>query len=114
MLADVRIAEAGGIISKMAFEAGADWVSVVSGAAPSSFPVVHEEAQGRGKEMQVELSDGWTWDDARRWADLGIGQVIVKRSRDLEAQGTLTWGEKDFETITKLDEMGFRVTVTAG
>lgn len=32
ILADVRIAEAGGIIAKMAFEAGADWVSVVSGA----------------------------------------------------------------------------------
>src|SRR5580693_2117925 len=32
VLADVRIAEAGGLISKMAFEAGADWVSVVSGA----------------------------------------------------------------------------------
>ncbi|MCB0155295.1 MAG: orotidine 5'-phosphate decarboxylase, partial [Anaerolineae bacterium] len=35
ILADVRIAEAGSIISKMAFEAGADWVSVVSGAAPT-------------------------------------------------------------------------------
>ncbi|MEM7346575.1 MAG: orotidine 5'-phosphate decarboxylase / HUMPS family protein, partial [Chloroflexota bacterium] len=114
VLADVRIAEAGSVISKMAFDAGADWVSVVSGAAPSSFEVVLAEAQSRGKDMQIELSDGWTWDMAQHWADLGVQQVIVKRSRDLEAQGQLTWGEKDFDTIRRLHGMGFKVTVTGG
>ncbi|MEM7333944.1 MAG: 3-keto-L-gulonate-6-phosphate decarboxylase UlaD [Chloroflexota bacterium] len=114
VLADVRIAEAGSIISKMAFDAGADWVSVVSGAAPSSFEVVLAEAQSRKRDMQIELSDGWTWEMAQKWADLGVQQVIVKRSRDLEAQGQLTWGEQDFETIHRLHEMGFKVTVTGG
>ncbi len=114
VLADVRIAEAGSIISKMAFDAGADWVSVVSGAAPSSFEVVLAEAQARGGDMQIELSDGWNWEMAQRWADMGVRQVIFKRSRDLEAQGTLTWGEQDFETISRLDAMGFNVTVTGG
>ena len=114
VLADVRIAEAGSIISKMSFDAGADWVSVVSGAAPSSFEVVLAEAQSRQKDMQIELSDGWTWEMAQRWADLGIQQVIFKRSRDLEAQGQLTWGSQDFETIHRLYEMGFKVTVTGG
>ncbi len=114
VLADVRIAEAGSIISKMCFDANADWVSVVSGAAPSSFEVVLAEAQARGGDMQIELSDGWTWDMAQKWADMGVQQVIFKRSRDLEAQGTLTWGEKDFDTIRRLHEMGFKVTVTGG
>lgn len=114
VLADVRIAEAGSIISKMAFDAGADWVSVVSGAAPSSFEVVLVEAQARKKDMQIELSDGWTWEKAKKWADLGVGQVIFKRSRDLEAQGQLTWGERNFDTIRQLHEMGFKVTVTGG
>ena len=36
LLADVRIAEAGGLISKMAFDSGANWVSVVSGASLST------------------------------------------------------------------------------
>jgi len=114
VLADVRIAEAGSIISKMAFDSGADWVSVVSGAAPSSFEVVLAEAQARQKDMQIELSDGWTWEKAQEWADLGVKQVIFKRSRDLEAQGQLTWGERDFDTIRQLHEMGFNVTVTGG
>ncbi len=114
LLADVRIAEAGSIISKMAYDAGADWVSVVSGAAPSSFEVVLAEAQSRRKDMQIELSDGWTWEMAQRWADMGVQQVIFKRSRDLEAQGKLSWGQQDFEQIQRLSEMGFKVTVTGG
>ena len=114
VLADVRIAEAGSIISKMCFDANADWVSVVSGAAPSSFEVVLAEAQSRNKDMQIELSDGWTWDMAQRWADMGVQQVIFKRSRDLEAQGKLSWGERDFDTIRRLHDMGFKVTVTGG
>jgi 3-dehydro-L-gulonate-6-phosphate decarboxylase len=114
ILADVRIAEAGGIISKMAYDAGADWVSVVSGAAPVTAEVVHDIAKARGKDVQIELSDGWTWDMAKHWADLGIKQVITHRSRDGEVKGDLTWSEEDFDTIRRLDEMGFDVTVTGG
>lgn len=114
ILADVRIAEAGSIISKMAFEAGADWVSVVSGAAPDTAEVVLKEARARGKDVQIELSDGWTWDMARKWANLGIQQVIIHRSRDAEAKGNLSWSQEDFDTIDRLHQMGFKVTVTGG
>lgn len=115
VLADVRIAEAGSIISKMCFDANADWVSVVSGAAPATAEVVYKEAQNRSRDVQIELSDGWTWDMVEHWRDIGISQIITKRSRDAEAQkGNTSWTAKDFETITKLHEMGYRVTVTGG
>lgn len=114
VLADVRIAEAGSIISKMAFDAGADWVSVVSGAAPDTAEVVLKEARSRDKDVQIELSDGWTWDMAKKWADLGIQQVITHRSRDAEAKGSLSWSQEDLDTIGRLHEMGFKVTVTGG
>lgn len=114
ILADVRIAEAGSIISKMAFDAGADWVSVVSGAAPDTAEVVFKEACSREKDVQIELSDGWTWEMAKRWANIGIQQVIVHRSRDAEAKGNLSWSQADFDTIRRLHNMGFKVTVTGG
>jgi 3-dehydro-L-gulonate-6-phosphate decarboxylase len=114
ILADVRIAEAGSIISKMAFEAGADWVSVVSGAAPDTAEVVLKEARSRGKDVQIELSDGWTWDMAKKWANLGIQQVITHRSRDAEAKGNLSWSQADLDIIGRLHDMGFKVTVTGG
>lgn len=116
VLADVRIAEAGSIISKMCYDAGADWVSVVSGAAPVTAEVVLQEANSReaNLDVQIELSDGWTWEMAEHWRDLGIRQVITHRSRDAEAQGNLTWNEADFDTIRRLHETGFKVTVTGG
>lgn len=114
ILADVRIAEAGSVISKMAYDAGADWVSVVSGAAPDTAEAVLKEAQARGKDVQIELSDGWTWKMADKWAGLGIQQVITHRSRDAEIKGKLTWSQEDFDMIFRLDEMGFKVTVTGG
>jgi 3-dehydro-L-gulonate-6-phosphate decarboxylase len=114
ILADVRIAEAGGLISKLAFEAGANWVSVVSGATLTTVEVVVKEAQKHKGDVQIELFDGWTLRDARRWRDLGIRQVITHRSRDSEAKGELTWAERDFDAIRQLAEMGFQVTVTGG
>ncbi|MCG8572845.1 MAG: 3-keto-L-gulonate-6-phosphate decarboxylase UlaD [Spirochaetes bacterium] len=114
ILADVRIAEAGSIISKMAFEAGADWVSVVSGASMTTAEVVFKEAQKWKRDVQIELSEGWTWEKAKQWRDIGIEQAIIHRSRDKEVSGELSWGEADFENICKLADMGYKVTVTGG
>ena len=111
ILADVRIAEAGGIIAKMAYGAGADWVSVVSGAAPSTAEVVYDVAQQHGGDVQIELSEGWTWEQAARWREIGIDQAIIHRSRDAEAQGELAWGSADLDNIRQLADMGYRVTV---
>ncbi len=111
VLADIRIAEAGGILAEMAFEAGADWVSVVSGAAPETAEVVYDVARKHGGDLQIELSDGWTWRQARRWREIGIDQAIVHRSRDAEAQGKLEWSADDLESIRRLADMGYRVTV---
>lgn len=119
LLADVRIAEAGSIIAKLAFEAGADWVSVVSGATLTTLDVVLKEAQKQGKEVQLELIDGWTWDDAARWRDMGVSWVITHRSRDGEVAtkeqgGDLSWNDRDFDEMRCLSEMGFKVSVAGG
>lgn len=114
ILADVRIAEAGSLISKMAFDAGADWVSVVSGATLNTVEAVIKEAARHNGDVQIELIDGWTWEQAQQWRTLGIQQVITHRSRDGEAQGELTWSQRDFDEIRRLADLGFKVTVTGG
>ncbi len=114
LLADVRIAEAGSIIAKLAFDAGADWVTVVSGATPATMEVVLAEARRRDRDVQLELIDGWTWEDAAAWRDLGIEQVITHRSRDGEALGDLSWKPGDFDEMRRLADLGFKVTVAGG
>lgn len=115
ILADIRIAEAGKLLSQMAFEAGANLVSVVAGASMTTVQQVCEVAAAVGGEVQVELADEWyDADKARRWRELGVQHVIVKRSRDREAAGDLSWGPQDVARVDELAAMGFTVTITGG
>jgi 3-dehydro-L-gulonate-6-phosphate decarboxylase len=115
ILADVRIAEAGSIIARMAFEAGASLVSVVAGASMTTVTQVVAVAAEFGGQVQVELADEWyDPDKARQWREAGVQHAIVKRSRDREAAGDLSWKPSDVARVDELAAMGFTVTVTGG
>jgi 3-dehydro-L-gulonate-6-phosphate decarboxylase len=114
ILADVRIAEAGALISRLCFEAGASWVTCVAGASLTTIEQVVQVAAEHGGEVQVELGETYSSTVARAWRSAGVQHVIVHRSRDAEAAGTLTWGRDDLQRIAELAEMGFTVTVTGG
>lgn len=115
VLADVRIAEAGSKIARLAFEAGADLVSCVAGASMSTIRQVCQVAAELGGEVQVELADEWfDAQRARAWRQAGVEHVIVKRSRDREAAGDLSWKPDDLARIDELASLGFTVTITGG
>ena len=115
ILADVRIAEAGSKIARMAFEAGASLVSCVAGASMATIAQVCAVAAEFDGEVQVELADEWyDADRARAWREAGVQHVIVKRSRDREASGDLSWKPEDLGRIDELAAMGFTVTITGG
>lgn len=115
VLADVRIAEAGSKIARLAFEAGADLVSCVAGASMTTIEQVCKVAQELDREVQVELADEWyDADRARAWRAAGVQHVIVKRSRDREAAGDLSWNPEDLNRVDELADMGFTVTITGG
>ena len=111
ILADVRIAEAGSTIARLAFEAGADLVSCVAGASLATIEQVCKVAAEFNGEVQVELADEWyDADRARAWRAAGVQHVIVKRSRDREAAGDLSWRPEDMDRVDELAAMGFTVT----
>ena len=115
VLADVRIAEAGSKIARLAFEAGADLVSCVAGASLTTIEQVCKVAAEFDGEVQVELADEWfDAERARAWRAAGVEHVIVKRSRDREAAGDLSWKAEDLDRVDELADMGFTVTVTGG
>lgn len=115
ILADVRIAEAGSKISRLAFEAGATLVSCVAGASMTTIEQVCAVAKEFGGEVQVELADEWyDVERARAWHNVGVEHVIVKRSRDKEAAGDLSWNPNDIARVAELADIGFTVTITGG
>jgi 3-dehydro-L-gulonate-6-phosphate decarboxylase len=111
VLADVRIAEAGALIADMVFDAGADWVSVLSSASLQTMQVVADRAFKSGGDVQIELQDEWSIEKAKQWFDLGIKQIIFHRSRDAEKLG-LNWDNKTLDAIQEFSEMGYLVSVT--
>jgi len=115
ILADIRIAEAGKLLSQMAFKAGASLVSVVAGASMNTVRQVCAVAAEHRGQVQVELADEW-YDaaKARQWREAGVQHVIVKRSRDREAAGDLSWGPEDLARVDEIAAMGFTVTITGG
>lgn len=64
-------------------------------------------------DVQIELYGDWTFEQAAKWMEIGLTQVIYHRGRDAEFAGQ-KWREADLAKIRKLADMGFDVSVTGG
>jgi 3-dehydro-L-gulonate-6-phosphate decarboxylase len=113
LVADIRIARAGAKFAGLAFDAGADRVTVVGEAG---MPVVEgalSAARAASGEVEVELGAGWTPDDVRRWVDAGVRHVIAHRS----GNGPLREDRGIADTLRRLAAIDLgpaRVTLAGG
>lgn len=113
IVCDMKTTDGGAILSKMAFEAGADWITVSAAAHIATITACKKVADEFGREIQIELYGNWTLDDAQRWVDLGIKQAIYHRSRDAELAG-VGWGPEDLTKMRQLSDLGFELSITGG
>ncbi len=115
ILADIKGADAGSLLAKQCFGAGANWMTVICCAEIPTMTGMLSVAKemGADKDVQIELYGGWTYEQAEQWREAGLEQVVYHRSRDAQAAG-VNWGPADIEKIKKLCDMGFKVTVTGG
>ena len=98
----------------MAFDAGADMMTVIGGAALATVEQALSVAQERGKEMLMELTGVRDiLERAVEWRKIGVDRIVYHREWDAQAAGR-QWGEGDKDTIRKLIDMGFKVTATGG
>ena len=98
----------------MAFDAGADMMTVIGGAALATVEQALAVVRKRGKEMLMELT-GVTDILARavEWRRIGVDRIVYHREWNAQTDGReLT--EADKVIIRKLIDMGFKVTVTGG
>jgi 3-keto-L-gulonate-6-phosphate decarboxylase len=115
ILDDIKGADAGKVLAEICFGAGADVMTAICSADINTMIAMKKVAKkyGSDKDVQVELYGDWTFDDAQKWLDNGINQVVYHRSRDAELAGK-DWSDTDYEKIDKLCKMGFKVTITGG
>jgi 3-dehydro-L-gulonate-6-phosphate decarboxylase len=110
----IALAPFSSIGNRMAFEAGASWVSVVAGASLTTIERVCQVAREFNGEVQIELGESYDRRQAQAWRHLGVRHVVVHRSRDAEVAGTSTWQRGDLDRVDELAALGFTVTVTGG
>lgn len=115
IVADGKIADAAKVFGKMFFDNGADYTTAICAAeiATISELVKVSNEYKMNKEVQIEMTSNFTWEQVEKWKKAGATQVVWHRARDAQASG-VKWGQKDIETVKKLSEMGFKVTVTGG
>ncbi|MGZ9762288.1 3-keto-L-gulonate-6-phosphate decarboxylase UlaD [Mycoplasma sp. 394] len=115
IVADGKIADAGRVFAKMFFESGADFTTAICAAENATMTdlVKYSQTFDIKKEIQVEMTTNFRWDQVEAWQASGVPQIVWHRARDAQAAG-VKWGQKDIDTVAKLANMGFKVTVTGG
>ena len=114
ILADFKTPDVGGLEATMAYDAGADMITVIGGAAIATVREAYAVARDRGKVMMMELTG--VRDIVARateWRQIGIDRIVYHREWDAQAAGR-EWGEEDKATIRQLIDMGYKVTITGG
>jgi 3-dehydro-L-gulonate-6-phosphate decarboxylase len=114
ILADMKTPDVGGLEAAMAFDAGADMMTVIGGAAIATVEQALAVARKRGKEMLMELTG--VRDIVARateWRKIGVDRIVYHREWDAQSAGR-EWAEADKDIIRRLIDMGYKVTVTGG
>lgn len=115
ILADIKGADAGSLLAKICFDAGATWMTAICSADVNTMIGMKQTGAkyGNDRDVQIELYGDWTMEQAKTWKDAGLEQVVYHRSRDAQAAGK-GWEQSDLDKIGALATMGFKVTITGG
>lgn len=113
LVCDMKITDASAILSKLAMQAGANWLTVSAAAHIETIRAAKKVTDEFNGEVQIELYGHWTFEDVQDWFDMGITQAIYHRSRDAELAG-VTWTDEDLEKMKKLSDIGIELSITGG
>lgn len=114
VLADIRIIKAGGKLAKLAFDSGADWVTVISDASNDTIEAVVREVKSReNKDVQIEINQTFTNEQTEYWRSLGITQLIYHRSSEVVEEEE-KWSPEVINELKSLADKGFQLSITGG
>ena len=108
ILADLKTPDVGGLEATMAFDAGADMMTVIGGAALSTVEQALAVARKRGKEMLMELTGVRDiLARATEWRRIGVDRIVYHREWDAQSAGR-EWTEEDKDYHPPVDRYGLQ------
>jgi len=115
IMADMKTPDVGGLEAKIAFDAGANWMTVLGAAPADTLRLAMDEAASRpGHEVLVELTGiRDIMAQARTWREMGVERMVYHRGWD-EGNTSRRWEPADRETLEALARLGFKLSVAGG
>lgn len=113
ILGDIRIIKAGGKLSTLAFDYGADIVTLISDATRETYTAVIKEARKRTKNILIEINESYTAEDLAFWKKQGLTHILFHRSSEVKLVEEV-WDISTLHEIRELSKKGFSVYVTGG
>ncbi|GAB4476317.1 MAG: 3-keto-L-gulonate-6-phosphate decarboxylase UlaD [Anaerolineae bacterium] len=115
ILADVKAPDVGALTTRIAMQAGANWVTLIGSAPPVTIREALGEAAARQGQVLVELTGLHdTFERARGWLADGVERLVYHVGWDEINVDGRRWQQSDIEMVGRLIEMGFKVSVAGG
>ncbi len=115
ILADVKAPDVGALTTRIAMQAGANWVTLIGSAPLVTIREALGEAADRQGQVLVELTGlRDTFERAREWRAAGVERLVYHVGWDEINVDGRCWQQSDIETVSRLIEMGFKVSVAGG
>lgn len=114
ILADMKTPDVGGLEAQLAFNAGANLMTVMGGAPLATLESAMRVAKETGNEVLVELTGtGRQFERIEDWKRLGVERVVYHRGWD-EGVSNREWSQHDLVKIRGLIDEGFKVSIAGG
>ena len=114
ILADMKTPDVGDLEAQLAFEAGANMVTVMGGAPLATLELALKEARKTGNEVLVELTGVRDlYERSKEWQTLGVERMVYHRGWD-EGLSSREWTQVDVDCLAWLSGQGFKVSVAGG
>ena len=115
IVADMKSTDVGGFESDLAFKAGADFTTTLGLTPLATIASVQSEADRSGRGCIVDLTGVEdVLGRSRQLQAIGVRHVLVHRSIDEELTKGAAWSAEAVDTVRRLCDMGFAVSVAGG
>lgn len=112
IVADMRVVRAGEVLARMAFEAGADWLTVMAAAPLQTIQAAVDQARAHDGHIQAEMDEVHPDDQPIELAGMGVTHAIIHRTHEAGQAPADSGAEPDM--VGRLHDAGLLVSVAGG
>lgn len=112
-MADIRVIKAGKVLSELAYNSGADIITLIDESTEETLDSVFKLSKEKNKKIQIEINEKINKYKLKKWKKLGINELIIHRMSEL-TDVTKNESVKVEDLLKELTNEGFSIMITGG